>query len=38
MTLKKAPVFPAKRCCPDIYIGSGEHNAAGENGEEKRRQ
>jgi hypothetical protein len=38
MILQKASVFPAKRCGPDRHIGSGEHNAADENGEEKRRQ
>lgn len=40
MTLQKTPAFPANVCCPDNYIGSGEHNAAIKNGEdeEKRRQ
>jgi hypothetical protein len=37
MMLQKTPAFPANICCLDNYIGSGEHNAAIENGEEKRR-
>jgi hypothetical protein len=38
MMLQKTPAFPANICCRDHHIGSGEHNAAIENGEEKRRQ
>jgi hypothetical protein len=36
MMSQKTPVFPKNTGCPDIHIGSGEHNAVIENGEEKR--
>ncbi|WIG54204.1 MAG: hypothetical protein OJF48_005129 [Afipia sp.] len=38
MILNETSAFPAKMCCPGRHFSSGEHNAAGENGEEKRWQ
>ncbi|MBR2120720.1 MAG: hypothetical protein IJ935_19165 [Afipia sp.] len=38
MVSNKTPAFPAKMCCPGRHFSSGEHNAADENGEEKRWQ